>query len=244
MAHSSVKGATRNLSRGIRTAVVVCATAFSLSLAVGCHPSATEVSQEVKNSLQQTIDSDQDLKSRHLRVDSVTVIRESGNVYQGLATVRSPKKSRQIALKITADGKNTMWRTDPGAFAVFSLDDLGQSMKTEAEDDSTNSEATSAAAFADRAVRIVKNFYRFSERVPESMRNGVWTTSEIPRGQSEIVSGSWVWVVVHYSIPEQDCQWRIGFPVDGLQDHAHDALDGCAKTMFEEVPMAVPGSPQ
>ena len=93
----------------------------------GCNPSPDELAKQVEASKQSTLDSDTDLTHLKLRVVKIMVVNDSGNKYQGIATVKTPKgPERQVGLQITADGKNMMWKTENGAFLVFAQDSLAE----------------------------------------------------------------------------------------------------------------------
>ena len=56
--------------------------------------------------MQQKFDTDPDFSKYHIQVEKVTVIKASGNQYQGTATVRTLRSSseRQVPIDVTADG--------------------------------------------------------------------------------------------------------------------------------------------
>ena len=58
----------------------------------------------------------QDLRKLGISVTRVTVMKESGNKYQGMATVQYKGLERKVSVQVTAEGESVMWRTDPGAF--------------------------------------------------------------------------------------------------------------------------------
>jgi hypothetical protein len=82
-----------------------------------------ELGSKVKTSIQQTIDTDQQLARYHLVVSKVDVIHKSGNEYEGLAVVHSPKNvDHDIAVHVSWEGGRVMWRSDPGAFTWAALE--------------------------------------------------------------------------------------------------------------------------
>ncbi|WP_339428073.1 MULTISPECIES: SPOR domain-containing protein [unclassified Pseudomonas] len=83
----------------------------------GCGPSVDAVSQQAKLSVQEKLDTDENLKKYELKVRSVTAIHESGNKYKGMAEVEIDGESHQVTIDIIADGKNIFWEAKPMAFA-------------------------------------------------------------------------------------------------------------------------------
>jgi len=97
---------------------------------LGCGPSTDDVGRTVSLSMQEKFNSDAQLRDLHLTVQSVTVVHSSGNAYQGIAEVSSHGVTHEVMVKITADGENTMWETDPGAFLVFFSDHSSSSRQS------------------------------------------------------------------------------------------------------------------
>jgi hypothetical protein len=97
---------------------------ISLSFISGCGPSTNEIGTQIAASMQNKFNSDTQLRDLHLTVQSVTVVHSSGNLYQGIARISSRRISHDIPVKITADGQNTMWETEPGALLTFLADDV------------------------------------------------------------------------------------------------------------------------
>lgn len=54
-------------------------------------------------------------KAWHLTVTDIQVL-EQDNRFQGMAKIMHEGTSHDVAVEITVDGKNVMWKTDPGAF--------------------------------------------------------------------------------------------------------------------------------
>ena len=57
-----------------------------------------------------------DIRKLGISVTKVMVMKESGNKYQGMATVEYKGMKREVPVNVTAEGENVMWRTEPGAF--------------------------------------------------------------------------------------------------------------------------------
>ena len=84
-----------------------------------------QIAENVKLSMQQTFNTDSRFTSWHLTVTSVTVIKQSGNQYQGIAKILYNGASHDVSVEITGDEKKVMWKTDPGAF-LFVFQSSGQ----------------------------------------------------------------------------------------------------------------------
>ena len=95
-------------NRVFRTCALVTLCAFLAA----CGPSPEQIAQRVQASMQES----QDLRKLGISVTRVPVMKESGNKYQGMATVQYKGLERQVSVQVTAEGESVMWRTDPGAF--------------------------------------------------------------------------------------------------------------------------------
>jgi hypothetical protein len=101
--------------------------AFSIFVAlllVGCGMSTDQIGETVKESMQQTFDTDAQFKVWHLSVTKVQVIKQSDNQYQGIATVLYEGTSHDVPVEITADDSNVMWQVQPGGFAFVAQKEL------------------------------------------------------------------------------------------------------------------------
>lgn len=88
-----------------------------VALLSGCGPSIEEVSEQTKLSMQEKLNSDENLQKYDLKVRGVTAIHESGNKYKGMADVEGEGENHQVTIDIIADGKNIFWEAKPMAFA-------------------------------------------------------------------------------------------------------------------------------
>jgi hypothetical protein len=198
----------------------------------GCRPSNEQIGGTVKASMQRTVDSDPDLKNLHLTVDSVVVIRAGDNSYRGLAKVKSDSQSHDIPIELTADGKNVIWHTEPGAFLAFSLADMRRSLKTTPDSAIGTKQSES---ITDKAIRITQNTFKFRVEQPEEVRHGQWTASTVSRSQTSLIAGDWQFVIVHYSVPSRNlsCEWTLSFPSADPNAYSVDKADECAKRLFD-----------
>jgi len=86
---------------------------------------AEQLTRSVQQALQEKFDNDPKFSKYHVRVEKVGLIKESGNKYDGIATVRTPGLSdHQVSIDVIADGSNMMWQTQPGAFLFLAQQDL------------------------------------------------------------------------------------------------------------------------
>ncbi|BCS44874.1 MULTISPECIES: SPOR domain-containing protein [Pseudomonas syringae group genomosp. 2] len=97
-----------------KTAFLLVALVVLIS---GCGPSIEEVGEQTKLSMQEKLNSDENLKKYDLKVRGVTAIHESGNKYKGMADVEAEGESHQVTIDIIADSKNIYWEAKPMAFA-------------------------------------------------------------------------------------------------------------------------------
>lgn len=202
----------------------------------GCGPSSKQVASSAKASLQEYLDSSQDLKSLHLTVTDVTAIKVGENTYDGLASIRSPRGEHDVSLKITADGQNTIWSAEPGAFAPFLLEpNAAGAQDAPAASDIGGPEPPHQSP-ASWAIEAVQDTYAFGADQPDEVRHGSWTASQIPRDQCSLIQGDNLdCFIVHYSVPERglDCQWELDFPASEWRAYTPRPTEGCALAVFQ-----------
>ena len=81
--------------------------------------------------MQQTFDTDSRFTPYHLVVEKVDVLKQNGNQYQGMATVRGSKGiDHEVSIDITAEGDNVLWHSEPGAFVWMVLEQLNPAVPT------------------------------------------------------------------------------------------------------------------
>jgi hypothetical protein len=102
------------------TAVVVLVGGWFAWHQYTAHQEATKtehLTQEVEQSMQEKFDSDPKFSKYDIRVEKVALVKESGNKYDGIATVHTPGSSdHEVSIDVVADRSNMMWKTQPGAF--------------------------------------------------------------------------------------------------------------------------------
>ncbi len=118
----------------LRTIIFVI---FLFILLAGCGPStdvvetSTDVVEKsVKNSMQTTFNSSGDYKEYHLKVSNVQVVKDHENHYQGVANVLYKDESHSIPITVTADDKNVIWHTEPGAFLFIAQQEVRDLQET------------------------------------------------------------------------------------------------------------------
>lgn len=91
---------------------------------VGCGLSKEQIGETAKTSMQQTFDTDPQFKEWHLSVTSILVLKQSENLYQGIAKVTHNGTSHDVPVEITVDGAHVLWKTQPGAFMFVAQEQL------------------------------------------------------------------------------------------------------------------------
>lgn len=104
----------------INTAILVGIT----FVIMGCGMSNNEISETVKTSMNNTFSSDPQFVQYNLQVSEVTVLKQGGNKYQGIAKVAHEGATHDVPVDITVDGKNVIWKTDQGAFLFIAQKQL------------------------------------------------------------------------------------------------------------------------
>lgn len=94
-----------------------------LSLAVmflaACSPSKDEVAESVKSMFQKRLSSEAGVADLRATVSSVTLIKDQGNRYEGIATVMLDGKAHEVPVKVLADGKSVMYEAEPTALTFL-----------------------------------------------------------------------------------------------------------------------------
>jgi hypothetical protein len=126
-APQSEQSKRRLIKWGVAAAVVLVAGWFAWHQYTAHQEAAkTEhLNQSVKQSMQERFDSDPKFSKYHIQVEKVQLIKESGNKYNGIATVRTLRSSdHEVAIEVTADESNMMWQAQPGALMFLAQEDM------------------------------------------------------------------------------------------------------------------------
>jgi hypothetical protein len=110
---------------------IVCVFVLGLLL-FGCNPSAENISETVKVSMQNRFYSNPAFSKYHLKVNEVKVIHDRDNHYQGIAKVEFEGVLHNVPVDVTASGKDVMWKVEPGSFGFIvakELEKLGDSFQ-------------------------------------------------------------------------------------------------------------------
>jgi len=76
--------------------------------------STEEIGKTVKASMQETLNSDQNLSEYELKVDNVQVFKQGGNTYKGLVNIIYKGSSHNVTVEVIVNGKNVLWEAAPG----------------------------------------------------------------------------------------------------------------------------------
>lgn len=96
-------------------AVVVC---------TACGPTVEDIGADVRTSMQEKFNSDEEFKAYGLTVSSVIVVKQGENSYRGLAKILHQGTTHDVPVEVTADGSNVMWQVQPGGFAFLAQAEL------------------------------------------------------------------------------------------------------------------------
>ncbi len=100
----------------MRNAPLLCLVALLVLAFLGCGATDEQIGDTVRTSMQNTFDTDPQFAQWHLQVTHVQVVHQTDNLYQGIATVMFRVTSHSVPVQVTYDGKNVVWKTEPGAF--------------------------------------------------------------------------------------------------------------------------------
>ena len=131
--------------------------ALFIVFAVGCNYfiSTEQIAKDVKEQIQQEFDTQSQFKDYHFKINNLTVIKQQGNQYKGLAEVLYEGQVHRIAVNILMDGEKYIWEIPAENFNFVhnielekyqkELDDRLNSIQLEAEDHLSYSRETEGA---------------------------------------------------------------------------------------------------
>jgi len=99
----------------LRSGAMLLACCSLLLSMTGCHPSADQIGDTVKDSMQTTFDKDPNFVNYHFKVDKVVAVKKDDTNYDGTATVEYQGQPHQVPIHITMVKDEANWKTDPGA---------------------------------------------------------------------------------------------------------------------------------
>lgn len=89
------------------------------ALLTACSPSKEDVADGVKSMFQKRLSSEEGYANLHATVSSVTLIKDQGNRYEGVATVMLDGVAHEVPVKVLADGKSVMYEAEPTALTFL-----------------------------------------------------------------------------------------------------------------------------
>lgn len=103
--------------------------AFSLS---ACSPSPEEITETVKESLQESLSTDADYAKYNLIVGDIELVKVGDNQYKALAEVYLDDKLNIVPLDVYAEGNifeyNAIWESKPGAFLFVAQREINDAL--------------------------------------------------------------------------------------------------------------------
>lgn len=150
----------------IRTIV---SSATALLLLAGCGPSNQDVEELVTASMQKTLSTNPEYSKYRMSVQRVVVIHEEGNRYQGMADIVHEGKTHNVALEITSDGDNVIWKAGQGAFLFLAQHEI-EKLQSLFETDSNRNGAVKFALKASEEWTVHAATLSFPERA-EKLKN-------------------------------------------------------------------------
>lgn len=80
-------------------------------------PDEADIAASLRQSMQQTFDTDQRFAPYRLHVGSATVMHKSGNEYAAIVTVTTSRQiPHDISVEVIASDQGIMWKAEPGTF--------------------------------------------------------------------------------------------------------------------------------
>ncbi|MEB5772783.1 hypothetical protein MXE95_01430 [Aeromonas caviae] len=132
----------------------------------GCGPSVDVLGGNVRGSMQEVFDTNQQYKSYGLKVEKVTLVHEQGNKYKGSAIVIYKGNAHNVMINVTADDNNVVWETPPGALLFIFQSELDKLLNPSAEDKEAERAAFAKEMAADYEA-IEKEILREQQRLKE-----------------------------------------------------------------------------
>jgi len=88
-------------------------------------PSMDGLTTKVMESMNQSLRRDEDFRAAGLRVKSITIMRVTGNMFEGQAVAATRKgDDHNVTVHIGYDGESMFWRTEGGAFLFVAREQL------------------------------------------------------------------------------------------------------------------------
>jgi hypothetical protein len=109
----------------VAAAIVIAATFIGYSEWKSSQPSMAGLPIRVRESMNQSLSTDEQFRDFGLQVTSITVMRSVGNLFEGQATVSTHQGTdHPVNVHINYDGDTLLWSTDPGAFLFAAREQL------------------------------------------------------------------------------------------------------------------------
>ncbi len=108
----------------MKNAVLSSILVFFIFGIAGCGLSEEDISETVKMSMQETMDSDPNFKDQKMVIQDVQVVKKGDNAYKGIATIMHQGSAHDIMVDIFVDGQNVMWEAPRGSFMFLAQKQL------------------------------------------------------------------------------------------------------------------------
>lgn len=115
----------------MKVKMIVASMLLALSL-TACSPSPTDITDSVKQSLQETLNTDSDYAEYDLTVGDIELIKIGDNEYKALADIYLDGVKNTVPLDVYTEGNifefNAMWEAKPGAFLFVAEKEIDQAL--------------------------------------------------------------------------------------------------------------------
>ncbi|MDR1838938.1 MAG: leucine-rich repeat domain-containing protein [Treponema sp.] len=115
----------KTLKKNVSVFLIMVVAGLQLSCGGGS-TSISKLEQAVKESIQNTMNSESPFKDQDIKIDSVKLEKSSDYTFNGTINLTVDKIKNKIFFNVISDGQNVVWYIDPSAFTFV---DSGRSRK-------------------------------------------------------------------------------------------------------------------
>jgi len=101
------------------TVIIWLFCSISIFLFSSCGISKDKITLGIKESFQEKMDTDQNYKKYHMKVQKVSLVKSGSNSYDGYVNVLLDDETHDVSISVTTEGSSYKWETKPLAFSFL-----------------------------------------------------------------------------------------------------------------------------
>jgi uncharacterized protein YecT (DUF1311 family) len=130
--------AESNAMNNILTKSLLSAVILGVIVLAGCGMSKAKLAETVKGGLQQSFDSKPETREFRLKVQQVSLVKQSDHQYQGIAKIEFEGNVYDVPVDVTADGSEVLWKVNPLSFIFVAKSHMNEILNGNPEEDRLN----------------------------------------------------------------------------------------------------------